>query len=189
MRFARLPFRRRRRGRNDGRHTGTLSAGVGNGGPATRRTRFDEEESLPFRWLLTLREMNDLSHDAPLPSLNRCCSARQGSAILAVCFCRFSCTGYSGFIRLHVPARLRTRPGRHRVEAPRHPGQANKTRSGKSEAMKRGTHNRILKLETRGGVVDEPKRWRRARAQGGQGHGLRVRRGPRERAPPQLFRR
>jgi hypothetical protein len=36
---------------------------------ATRRTQFDEEESLPFRWLLAGREMNDLSHDAPLLSL------------------------------------------------------------------------------------------------------------------------
>src|SRR5215218_8206407 len=44
------------------------TAGVFNGGPATRRTRFDEEEPLPFRWLLTVREMNDLSHDAPPPS-------------------------------------------------------------------------------------------------------------------------
>ena len=25
--------------------------------------------------------------------------------------------------------------------------------------MNRGTHSRILKLETRGGSVDEPKRW------------------------------
>src|SRR5829696_2285056 len=82
-----------------GHSDNNATAGVFNGGPATRRTRFDEEEPLPFRWLLTVREMNDLSHDAPLPSLNRYRSARQGSAILAVCFCRFSCTGYSGFKR------------------------------------------------------------------------------------------
>ena len=86
-----------------GHSDNNATAGVGNGGPATRRTRFDEEEPITFRWLLTVREMNDLSHDAPQPSLNRRRLARQGSAILAVCFCRFSCTGYSGFTRLHVP--------------------------------------------------------------------------------------
>src|SRR5215203_4371264 len=55
-----------------GHSDNNATAGVGNGGPATRRTRFDEEEPITFRWLLTGREMNDLSHDAPLPSLNRC---------------------------------------------------------------------------------------------------------------------